>query len=252
MRRALPAFLLLSACLLSAQETVRVLSYNIHHGEGVDARLDLPRIANAIKSVDPDVVALQEVDVQTQRSGGVDQARELARLTGMHVVFGRTIFHQGGLYGNAILSKRPATGFVNHRLPVSDKREPRAVLDAGFEQPDFRLFATHLDITKADRLSALPAIEKAVASHPEATPILLVGDLNDTPNSAVLDGLRQHWSAATLGAPLLTIPVDKPARQIDWILFRPASRWKVKEVRVLDEAVASDHRAIFAVMELGK
>ncbi len=231
-------------------ETVRVLSYNIHHGEGMDGKIDLARIARVIKDADPDVVAIQEVDVRTARSGGVDQAAELARLTGMHVVFGRALFHQGGLYGNAVLSKKPATGFVNHKLPVSEKREPRAVLDAGFEQPEFRLFATHLDITRPDRLSALPVIERAAQSYPEGTPLLLAGDLNDTPDSPVLEGLRKTWTVVTQGAPLLTIPVGKPARQIDFILFRPAKRWKVLEVRVLDEAVASDHRAILGVLEL--
>ena len=47
-----------------------------------------------------------------------------------------------------------------------------------------------------------------------------------------------------------TVPVAKPVRQIDYILVRPKNRWKVIETRVLDEAVASDHRAIFAVIEL--
>lgn len=235
---------------MAAQNTVRVLSYNIHHGEGVDGKLDLPRIANVIKQVDPDIVALQEVDVRTERTKRVDQARELAALTGMHVIYGRTIFLEGGLYGNAMLSKKPAAGFVNYRLPFTEKREPRAVLDTQFEQPDFRFMATHLDVSRPDRLSAVPAIEKAVASYPADTPIILAGDLNDTPGSPVMTGLLAHWATASLGAPLLTIPVAKPARQIDWILFRPASRWRVREVRVLDEAVASDHRPIFAVLDL--
>jgi endonuclease/exonuclease/phosphatase family metal-dependent hydrolase len=46
--------------------------------------------------------------------------------------------------------------------------------------------------------------------------------------------------------------VNQPTKQIDFILFRPTERWRVVEVRVLDEAVASDHRAIFAVLEVAK
>jgi endonuclease/exonuclease/phosphatase family metal-dependent hydrolase len=49
---------------------------------------------------------------------------------------------------------------------------------------------------------------------------------------------------------LATVPVDKPTKQIDFILFRTKDRWKVIEVKVLDEAVGSDHRAILAVLEL--
>ena len=62
---------------------VRVLTYNIHHGEGLDGRIDLPRQAAIMTSAAPDLVALQEVDRGTARAGGVDQLAELARLTGM-------------------------------------------------------------------------------------------------------------------------------------------------------------------------
>jgi endonuclease/exonuclease/phosphatase family metal-dependent hydrolase len=88
------AFTVGSAHTTHAEPTtvqVRVLSYNIHHGAGTDGELDLPRIANVIRRLKPDLVALQEVDKKTQRSRGVDQAAELGRLTGMHAVFGKAI-----------------------------------------------------------------------------------------------------------------------------------------------------------------
>ena len=75
---------------------LRVLTYNIHHGEGVDGKLDLKRIAQVITSVDPDLVALQEVDRGTRRTQEIDQPAELAQLTKMHVVFGGNIRYQGG------------------------------------------------------------------------------------------------------------------------------------------------------------
>ena len=76
---------------VNAGRTLRVLSYNIHHGEGVDESLDLERIARVIRSVEPDLVALQEVDKGTERTNRVAQAGELSRLCGMQVVFGRNI-----------------------------------------------------------------------------------------------------------------------------------------------------------------
>ena len=253
-RRRLPLCLLLFALGLPAQQRLRVLSYNIHHGEGVDGKLDLPRIAAVIRSVSPDFAALQEVDIGTRRTGGVDQSIELARLTGMHVLFGRTIWHEGGRYGNALLSRIPAAGFVNHAFPNMPKREPRAAIDTAFELTDsgeaLRFLATHLDITRPDRLTAAARLNEIAASYPASTPMILAGDLNDTPDSPVLELLRKQWTPASLGHVLLTIPVKEPARQIDYILFRPASRWRVIEVRVLEEFVASDHRAIFAVLEL--
>ena len=90
-----------------AESTLRVLSYNIHHGRGTDGVVDLPRIARVIRGCEADVAVLQEVDDRTTRTGGVDQTAELARLTGMHAVFGRQIDYQGGRYGQAILCRWP-------------------------------------------------------------------------------------------------------------------------------------------------
>ena len=87
------------------KKMIRVLSYNIHHGEGLDGKLDLERIARVIKSASPDLVSLQEVDNRTTRSKGVDQAKELARLTGMKYAYGPSMDFDGGKYGNAILTK---------------------------------------------------------------------------------------------------------------------------------------------------
>src|SRR3954468_2494324 len=88
-------------------ERVRVLSYNIHHGEGVDGKLDLERIAAVINAVEPDLVALQEVDQRVARTRLIDEPADLARLTKMHVAFGANLALQGGHYGNAVLSRWP-------------------------------------------------------------------------------------------------------------------------------------------------
>lgn len=249
-------FALLAVLSLPAvpQQTVRVLSYNIHHGEGLDGRIDLPRIAGVIRSVDPDVVALQEVDIRTGRSGEVDQLLELARLTGMQPVFGQTIPHQGGLYGNAVLARLPVAGFANHALAG---REPRGVIDALVSPPPgtkgktpFHFLATHLDLNEPDRLAAAARIEQVVNTWPPGTPAILAGDMNAVPGSKPVQALERIWTEAKGQAPLLTSPAQAPKRQIDYIFVRPAARWRVIEARVLDEAVASDHRPLFAVVEL--
>lgn len=74
---------------------LRVLTYNIHHGAGIDGKLDLERIARVIRDARPDIVALQELDRNTQRTRKVDQPAELARLTGLHGTFGGNIALQG-------------------------------------------------------------------------------------------------------------------------------------------------------------
>ena len=83
----------------------------------------------------------------------------------------------------------------------------------------------------------------------ENTPAIFAWDLNDVPSSPTLKEIGKLW-LRTNPEITPTIPVAKPVRQIDYILVRPKERWKVVETKVLDEAVTSDHRAIFAVIEL--
>lgn len=232
---------------------VRVLCYNVHHGAGVDGKLDLPRIAKVIQSVKPDLVALQEVDKGAGRSGRVDQAAELARLTGMRHVFGANIPLQGGHYGNAVLSRLPIAGRRNHLLPNVDSGEQRGALEVHFKGPGkqpLRLFATHLDHRRPDKERLASAVFlNAMADKQNTAPTLLAGDLNDVLGSRVLKEFQKAWTPTNV-RPMPTSPAGKPIRQIDFILFRPAARWKVIETKVLDEAEASDHRPIFAILEL--
>jgi endonuclease/exonuclease/phosphatase family metal-dependent hydrolase len=139
-------------------------------------------------------------------------------------------------------------------LPRFDDGEQRGVLQVEVELPDgygtLLFLATHLDHRPGDRerVASAEAINELVAEG-KGQPAVLAGDLNDVPNSRTLSEFGTVWTRANEKA-LPTIPVDQPTKQIDFILFRPAERWKAVEVQVLDEAVASDHRAIFAVLEL--
>ena len=241
--------------VFAAQQGIRlrVLCYNIHHAAGVDRKLDVPRIAKVILSVKPDLVALQEVDNKAGRSERVDQAAELARLTGMQHAFGANIPLQGGHFGNAILSRLPMDQHQNHLLPNVDSGEQRGVLEVGFKLPGgrpLRLLGTHLDHRRPDgeRLASAIFINTMAGKEP-AVPTILAGDLNDVLGSRTLNEFQKSWTP-TNAKPMPTVPVGKPTRQIDFILVRPAARWKVIETKVLDEAVASDHRAIFAILEL--
>jgi endonuclease/exonuclease/phosphatase family metal-dependent hydrolase len=234
---------------------LRVLSYNIQHGRGSDGQLDLKRIAGVIQSVSPDIVALQEVDRGVRRSDAVDQPSELAKLTGMQVVFGGNLKFQGGDYGNAVLTRLPILEHKNHRLPSILGGEQRGLLEVRLEVPGsaeaIRFLCTHLDHRPNDleRMQSAEAVNQLVLKNRDV-PAVLAGDLNATPDSRVLQAFAEHWQVAGAGKELPTYPVEKPQRQIDYILYRPADRWQVIEVRVLDDAVASDHRAIFAVLEL--
>ncbi|QDT05414.1 Endonuclease/Exonuclease/phosphatase family protein [Rubripirellula lacrimiformis] len=233
---------------------IKVLCYNIHHAEGVDSKLDLQRIAKVIQSVAPDIVALQEVDRNATRSQSVDQPAELARLCKMEVVFGANIPLQGGHYGNAILSRHPIMEQRNHLLPNLENGEQRGVLVAEIQMPSIPqtlvMFATHLDHRRADheRVASAQMINELATKY-KNQPAILAGDMNDVIDSATLNTLEKRWTR-TNPKPLPTIPVTDPTRQIDFVLVSAQDRWKVVDVTVLSEAVASDHRPILATLEL--
>jgi len=236
------------------KSSLRVLTYNIHHGEGVDGELDLERIASVIKSVEPDIVSLQEVDQKAARTESIDQPAELSRLTRMQVVFGDNIKLQGGLYGNVVLSRLPIKRHENHPLPPFENGERRGLLEVELEGPkgsSLTFFATHLDHQRSakDRIAAAEIIatrSKTLTNQPA----LLAGDLNDGPSSATLKQLESAGWIRSNKEPIATVPVKAPLRQIDFILYRPEKDWRVIETRVLDEKIASDHRAVLAAFEL--
>jgi len=231
---------------------LRVLCYNVHHCRGVDGRLDVERIAEVVRSVQPDIVALQELDQNVARSGSVDQPAKLAELTGMHVVFGANISLQGGNYGNAILSRFPITKHKNHALPNFDKGEQRGVIEAIIDTPSplgqLVFYCTHLDhrVDDRERLASAEMINQLLAKHDGAASIL-AGDMNATPDSEPMRRIAKAWKTSN-DKPLPTIPVKSPSKQIDYILYSPPANWQAIETRVLGEAVASDHRAIFATL----
>ncbi len=236
-----------------AGETLTVMTYNIHHGEGMDGKIDMMRIADVIESVSPDLVALQEVDHITRRSNGVNQAAEVGHLTGMNYAFGKAMEFEGGFYGLAVLSRSLIDGKKTHTLPFSPGHEPRIVLEIKIrhEGETITFFNTHLDhITDSpDRMAAIKSIESLVEKNPNQS-IILAGDLNALPNSNEIERLRKHWMIAGDAAELESFPSSDPNRLIDYIAVRPEERWKVHSTRVIPEKAASDHRPIVSEIEL--
>ena len=178
---------------------IRVVTYNIHHGEGTDGKFDLERIAQAINAEKPDLVGLNEVDQGTRRTKGVDIPAELARLTGMTAVFEKNIDYDGGKYGNAVLSRLPIVRHENHKLPSDYEGEQRGFLEVevGDKDGETLLFVcTHLDYRPNDheRMASVATIEKLMAER-AGKDVILVGDLNATPDSRVIAEFAKTWTA---------------------------------------------------------
>jgi endonuclease/exonuclease/phosphatase family metal-dependent hydrolase len=247
--------LLLVGCSQGKPVTLRVLTYNIHHGEGVDGQIDLERIAGVIRQAEPDLVALQEVDRGVQRTARVDEPARLAELVGMRAVFERNIEYQGGDYGNAVLSRLPIIRHENHFLPQSLPKEQRGMLEVHVRVSDRTLvfLATHFDYHPDDgeRMASAKVVREFVEKHPDL-PIILAGDLNARPDSPPVSALTAFLTDTFVpgAGPGHTYPAATPDRRIDYILHNRHPAIRSLECRVLAEPVASDHRPVLAVFEI--
>jgi len=254
----LAAGLALASCRATGEgsellPTLTVLSYNIHHGEGTDGVFDLERLATVIRESGADLVALQEVDVGTGRASGVDQAAELARLTGMTVFFGEAIPFSGGSYGDAVLSRWPLTDQEAHLLPAEPNHERRVAVAVTVQPPGWpgplRFVGTHLDHTRdpADRVAQAEALNALLL--PDELPTILAGDLNAQPGSAPMEVLRRAGWREADAAHLPTFPSAEADRKIDWVLVGPGFPLVAATARVLNEPVASDHAPLLVTLQ---
>ena len=231
----------------AAAPTVRVLSYNIHHGEGVDGVLNLVRIAELIKASDADLVALQELDERTTRTGGVDQLGELARLTGMHAAFAPFMNFQGGRYGLGLLSKYPIAQAMPIALPPG-RREPRSALAVTVLVPglgELVFVSVHLDWLDDDA-ERFEQAKVLIATLANRSRVIVAGDCNDVPGSRTIHLFEKSYFSVpkTVGGHA-TFPSDSPVREIDFVWVRPGKRL-IATGGVINEQFASDHRPVFA------
>ncbi|MCK5863022.1 MAG: endonuclease/exonuclease/phosphatase family protein, partial [Candidatus Hydrogenedentes bacterium] len=169
--------LLCSNILLAESDPLTIITYNIHHGEGLDGKIDINRIATLIKASDPHIVCLQEVDCNLPRSNYIDMPEFFAEKLGMHVVFESNYQFAGGDYGNATLSKLPIITSRNIALPNPISAEPRGCLlvTVKWNGISIDIMNTHLGLNGQERLAQAEALVKELSENP----VILAGDMNE-------------------------------------------------------------------------
>ena len=222
-----------------------IMSYNVRNCTGMDGVTDYQRVADVILKAGADVVALQELDSATQRSGGVVVLGELARLTGMFGVYGPAIDFQSGKYGVGMLLKERPLSWEIHPLP--GREEIRTLL--AVELDNCIVCCTHFSLTAEDRLESVRIIEELVKGFEK--PAFLAGDINDLPDSDVLRRLGLTWTVLS-DPEKFTHRSDKPAKCIDYIfgLTNEKYGFKVMERVVGEEPFASDHLPLWVKVEI--
>lgn len=236
---------------------LRVLCYNIHHCNppSKPGLIDLDAIAKVINDSKPDLVALQEVDVHTGRSGsGLHQAEELARKTGMQSYFAKAIDYDGGEYGVAILSRFPMESTMKFELPTATgtNGEPRILATAVITLPGkkkIRFACTHLDAQKNDTNRVLQMARINEILENETMPVIIAGDFNATPESRIINELDRDFKRSCLTGCGFTIPQVNPTKTIDYIAFKPGNAFTVVQHIVINEPYASDHLPVFVILK---
>lgn len=243
--------LLLSSLCLHAQH-LKVLTYNIHHGENMKGQVDIQGIANVILATNPDLVALQEVDSVTNRTHKSDQLKELAAITGMYTYFAKAMDYDGGGYGNGILSRLPIKSSHTLPLPGAAGSEPRVAGVITLQLPGdslLQFISTHLDASNNgnDRIEQVKILLQYCQKNKTNT--ILAGDFNAIPTAKEMTLLKPVFADATqtLGH---TFPSDTPTTKLDYIWVYPTHRWTVIAPKVVEETVASDHRPVVCEFDL--
>ena len=245
MKKTLPLlFILLFALSAQSQNSLRLMTYNIKNANGMDDVCDFQRIADVINHIHPEVVALQELDSMTHRSGQKYVLGEIAGRTQMHAYFAPAIDYDGGKYGIGLLTKEIPVSLKTMTLP--GREEARALIMAEFD--NYIYCCTHLSLTEEDRMASLELIKDFAAAHKK--PFFLAGDLNAEPESAFIKYLRQDFQILS-DVNQHTFPAPAPTETIDYItaLKQNMKGFTVTSAQVVNEPIASDHRPLVIVLE---
>ncbi|MDR2810893.1 MAG: endonuclease/exonuclease/phosphatase family protein, partial [Tannerellaceae bacterium] len=226
------------------ENTIRIMSYNVHNFVGMDGQRDYRRIADVISDVAPDVVAIQEADSATVRSEGAYTLKEVADRCLMFPVYAPAIDFQGGKYGVGILTKEKPLN-VKY-IPLPGREEARVLLIVEFER--YILACTHFSLTADDRLASVNIVREAAKGVTK--PFFLAGDLNATPESTSQVALQKTFDM--LNDPKQnTYPVENPSECIDYIYaYKNGQVYSALKRQVVRETVASDHLPLYVDVRL--
>ncbi|HKE94604.1 MAG TPA: endonuclease/exonuclease/phosphatase family protein [Povalibacter sp.] len=236
----------------AAADLLRLGSYNIHSGVGLDGHCSWTRIVRVLRELDCDLYALQEVDNQPGDHEESMQLERFARDLGMHAVPGLRIVRHTGEYGNAILTRLPVLSVRRHDLSHS-WFEPRGALDVQVEVAGhpLRVIATHLGLRRAERRAQWRALMMALAESPRGTPTVLLGDLNEWYRGAAT--LRDAHRAFGESPAPVAFPSFAPLFALTriWVRPRPALV-SVQAHRSVTARRASDHLPVKAIIDVSK
>ncbi len=239
-----------------------VMTYNVRSCVGRDGKPSPDRISTIIGEQNPDVVALQELDVGLSRSGMEDQATSIAEGLKMDVNFFPSLQIDTGEYGNAVLSRYPMRKVQANELPTNPAREDLEKRGALWVEVEvfgekIQIITTHLGLNRKERrVQADTLMGSEWLGHPECrSPAILCGDFNSQPGSSVYRKFAGTMRDVQVGLngirPRRTWPSRFPLRRIDHVFVsRDLLVEKVTVPRTPLTASASDHLPLVVTLRL--
>ena len=229
------------------------MTYNVHRCVGTDRRLDVGRVAAVIAQRQPDIVALQELDVCRLRTGAIDQAHAIAQRLGMHFHFNAAFTVEEERYGDALLTAAPHRVIKAGPLPTLPVRglEPRGALwlELELDGRKLQVLNTHLGLVPHEQRAqalALVGAEWVGARKASDPPLILLGDLNATPHAQAYRTFASRFIDARRQVPgpglTPTFPSRLPMLAIDHVfLDGPMRATRAETVSGPLARAASDH-----------
>ncbi|MFZ5590359.1 MAG: endonuclease/exonuclease/phosphatase family protein [Bacillota bacterium] len=222
---------------------LKVLTINIHHGRDLKGRDSLPRLAALITASNAHLVALQEVESGSPRSGFVHQPHRLSRLSGLKMYFFPAMHLLSWRYGNCLGSRLPVNEKKRFSLPGSGWEKRNLLLVRLQTRPPFYFLGTHLGLSASERAAQAFYIADLLAGL--GAPFILGGDFNAPPFAPELMPLRQI--AQTSPTTIPTYPAEKPRQPLDYFFFSP--HWQLLRCRTIP-TLASDHLPLLGEFKL--
>ena len=223
----------------------------------MDGELSPKRIATILASCQPDIIALQELDVGRARTLHVDQAHEIATALNMQVHFHPALRVFEEQYGDAVLTAFPTELIKAEALPVSAYSETRGALwvRISVNGTDLEVINTHLGLTSGERSRQIQMLLGADwLGSTAAAHVLLAGDFNCVPRSRSYRQLTSSLLDAQAQIPIrqaATFPSALPMARIDYVFVSKSIRvLEMGPVRTRDTRLASDHLPLLMVFSL--
>lgn len=230
----------------------RLVTYNVHSCIGMDGRCSPERIADVLAAMNPDIVALQELDVGKSRTGGADQAELVARQLSMKGHFHPAMRVEEEEYGDAILTSASSHLVRTGTLPGRSGFEPRGAIrvrvDLGGIEVD--VINTHLGLRHADRQLQVETLlgPEWIGETARERPLILAGDFNAGPRSRTFRAIERnlhpvsHWGKR-IGP---SFPSRFPALRLDHVFASEELRITAAgTLRSSLTTIASDHLPVF-------